>query len=99
VGAGALVALSLALLNAIVPPIFAALRLPFMVAIGFILVLLVDAALQMLIDDAFSDWIRVDSFGDALLTALLISAVSMLLRPRRAGRAFSVARQRGGLLR
>ena len=40
---GVLVALSLALLNAIVPPVLAALRLPFMVAIGFLLVLLVDA--------------------------------------------------------
>ena len=46
-GAGLLVALSLAVLNAIVPPLLAALRLPFMVAIGFIGLLLVDAALLM----------------------------------------------------
>ena len=49
-GAGLLVALSLALLNAIVPPVLAALRLPFMVAIGFIRILLVDAALLLLVD-------------------------------------------------
>ena len=45
-----LVALSLALLNAIVPPVLAALRLPFMLAIGFLLVLLADAALLLLVD-------------------------------------------------
>ncbi|MDA0160407.1 phage holin family protein [Solirubrobacter ginsenosidimutans] len=79
-GAGFVVALSIALLNAIVPPVIAALRLPFMVAIGFILVLLVDAGLLMLVDAVFPDWLRVDSFGDALLTAVLIAAVSMLLQ-------------------
>ena len=79
-GAGFLVALSIALLNAIVPPLIAALRLPFMVAIGFILVLLVDAGLLMLVDVVFPDWLRVDSFADALLTAVLIAAVSMLLQ-------------------
>ena len=42
-GAGCLVALTLAFLNAIMPPLLAALRLPFMVAIGFIGILLVDA--------------------------------------------------------
>src|SRR3954451_2980514 len=52
-GAGALVALSLAFLNAIIPPALAALRLPFMVAIGFIGVLLVDAALPMLLARGF----------------------------------------------
>ena len=79
-GAGALVALSLALLNAIVPPLIAALRLPFMVAIGFVLVLVVDAGLLLLIDEVFNNWIRIDSFADALLAALLISAVSMVLQ-------------------
>jgi uncharacterized membrane protein YvlD (DUF360 family) len=79
-GAGAVVALSLALLNAIVPPVFAALRLPFMVAIGFIGVLLLDAGLLLLVDEIFPDWIRIDSFGDALLTAVLIAAASMLLQ-------------------
>ena len=54
-GAGLLVALSLAVLNAIVPPVLAALRLPFMVAIGFIGLLLVDAALLMLIDAVFPE--------------------------------------------
>src|SRR4051794_5898531 len=79
-GAGVLTALALALLNAIVPPVIAALRLPFMVAIGFILILLVDAALVMLIDAAFTGWIHVDGFGDALLMAVLVTAVAMLFQ-------------------
>ncbi len=78
-GAGVLVALSMALLNAIVPPLFAALRLPFMVAIGFLLVLFVDAGLLLLVDHVFPDWLTVGGFGDALLVALLVSAVSIPL--------------------
>ncbi len=77
---GALVAFSLALLNAIVPPVLAALRLPFMVAIGFLLVLAVDAALLLVIDAVFPDWMRVDGFADALLAALVIAAVGMVLQ-------------------
>src|SRR5213078_137617 len=65
---------------AVIPPVIAALRLPFMVAIGFVLVLLVDAALLLIVDAAFPDWLRVDSFGDALLAAVLIAAVSILLQ-------------------
>jgi uncharacterized membrane protein YvlD (DUF360 family) len=79
-GAGALVALSLALLNALIPPVIAALRLPFMVAIGFILVLVIDAGLLMIVDAVFPDWLRVDSFGDALLAAVVIAAVSIVLQ-------------------
>ena len=75
-----LVALSLALLNAIVPPVLAALRLPFMVAIGFILILLVDAALLLLVDEIFPDWLRVDGFADALLMSLVIAAVGIVLQ-------------------
>src|SRR6478735_1971592 len=51
-GAGLLVALALAFLNAIIPPVFAALRLPFMVAIGFIAMLFIDAGLLMAVDAA-----------------------------------------------
>src|SRR4051812_25839047 len=78
-GAGALVAVSLAFLNAIIPPILAALRLPFMVAIGFIGILLVDAALLLLVDAVFPDWLRVDGFADALLMSILIAAVGIVL--------------------
>ena len=78
--AGLLVALALALLNAIIPPVLAALRLPFMVAIGFIGILLVDAALLLAIDDWFTDLLSVGGFGDALLMALVIAAVGIVLQ-------------------
>ena len=76
-GAGALVALSLALLNAIVPPVLAALRLPFMVAIGFIAASCsstrpADAGRRRLPGLAARG-----RFADALLMSLLIAAVGM----------------------
>ena len=44
-GAAFLAAAAIAVLNAILPPILASLRLPFMVAFGFLLVLFADAFL------------------------------------------------------
>jgi uncharacterized membrane protein YvlD (DUF360 family) len=79
-GAAFLVAALIALLNAIVPPLLAALRLPFMLAIGFLLVLFAEAGLLMLAHELLPDDIRVDSFGDALLAALVITAVSVVLQ-------------------
>ena len=46
-GSAFVVAAAVAVLNAILPPIVAALRLPFMLALGFILVLVVDALLLL----------------------------------------------------
>jgi uncharacterized membrane protein YvlD (DUF360 family) len=74
------VAALIAVLNAILPPVLAALRLPFTVAIGFILVLLADALILRLAADALPDSIHVASFGDALLAALVISGVMLCLQ-------------------
>ncbi len=79
-GAAFLVAAVIALLNAVVPPILAALRLPFMLALGFLLVLFADAGLLMLADVVLPDDIHVDSFGDAFLASLVIAAVSVVLQ-------------------
>jgi uncharacterized membrane protein YvlD (DUF360 family) len=79
-GAAFLVAAVLAVLNAVLPPILAALRLPFMLVAGFVLVLLADAGLLMLTHELLPDDIHVDSFGDALLAALVIAAVSLVLQ-------------------
>src|SRR5688572_30026392 len=79
-GAAFLVAALLAVLNAILPPVLAALRLPFTLVAGFLLVLLADALLLELAGDILSDDIHVGSFGDALLAALVISAVSVVLQ-------------------
>jgi uncharacterized membrane protein YvlD (DUF360 family) len=79
-GAAFLVAAVLAVLNAVLPPILAALRLPFTLVAGFVLVLLADAGLLMLTHELLPDDIHVDSFGDALLAALVIAAVSLVLQ-------------------
>ena len=79
-GSAFLVAALIAVLNAILPPILAALRLPFMLATGFILLLLGDALLLVAADEILSNEFHVDSFGDALLASLLISAVTIVIQ-------------------
>ena len=78
-GAAFLVAAMIGVLNAILPPILAALRLPFMLVTGFLLVLAADAVVLMITGDVLSD-VHVGDFGDALVTSLLIAAVSMALQ-------------------
>jgi uncharacterized membrane protein YvlD (DUF360 family) len=72
-------AVVIALINALLPPLLAALRLPFMVALGFVLVLLVDALALKLASDFLDDTFTVDNFGWALLAALVVAAVSVAL--------------------
>jgi uncharacterized membrane protein YvlD (DUF360 family) len=79
-GAAFLVAAVIAVLNAVLPPVVAAVRLPYMLALGFVLVLLLDAAALVIADAAFPSLFTVDSFGAALLAALLMSAVSIVLQ-------------------
>jgi uncharacterized membrane protein YvlD (DUF360 family) len=78
-GAAFLVAALIAVINAIVPPVIAAFRLPFMVGIGFILVLVADALALQIAGDVLPDDIHVAGFGDALAAALIIAAVSIAL--------------------
>jgi uncharacterized membrane protein YvlD (DUF360 family) len=79
-GAAFLIAAVIAVVNAVLPPIVAALRLPYMLALGFLLVLLIDATALVIADDALPSFITVDSFGDALLAALVMAAVSIVLQ-------------------
>jgi uncharacterized membrane protein YvlD (DUF360 family) len=79
-GAAFAVAAAIGALNAVLPPLLAALRLPYMVAIGFVLILLADAVLLRLAAKALPDDITVGAFGDALLAALVITAVSLCLQ-------------------
>ena len=74
-----LVAAIVAALNAIIPPILAALRLPLTLVSGFLLVLLADAAILRWADDLTNGMLTVDSFGWALLAALVVAAVSVVL--------------------
>jgi uncharacterized membrane protein YvlD (DUF360 family) len=73
------VAVVVAALNAVLPPMLAALRLPFMLALGFILVLALNAVVLKLASDLLEETFSVDSFGWALLAALLVAAISVLL--------------------
>ena len=79
-GAAFVVAAAVAVLNAVLPPLVAALRLPGTLALGFIAVLCVDAGSLMLADAAFPSFGNVDGFGIALLAALVIAAVSLVLQ-------------------
>jgi uncharacterized membrane protein YvlD (DUF360 family) len=78
-GSALAVAAILGIVNALLPPIVAALRLPFTLALGFLLVLLVDAFALRLAADVLPDLISVDGFGDALLAAIVIAAAMMVL--------------------
>ncbi len=77
---GAVVAAALiALLNAVLPPIVAALRLPFALITGFLVVLVLDAIMLRVASEIAPDAIRVDAFGWALVAALVASAVTVVL--------------------
>jgi uncharacterized membrane protein YvlD (DUF360 family) len=79
---GALVAAALiALLNAILPPVIAALRLPFTLVLGFLLVLFLDAAMFKLASEIAPSALTVDSFGWALVAAFVASIASVALDP------------------
>ena len=79
-GAAFATAAVLAVLNAVLPPILAALRLPFTLVAGFLLVLVANALLLVLASELLPDDIHVGGFGDAFLAALVIAAVSMILQ-------------------
>ena len=78
-GTALAVAAVIAALNAVLPPLLAALRLPFTVALGFILVLVVDALALQLAARWLNDGFSVDNFGWALLAALVAAAASVVL--------------------
>ena len=70
----------IAVINAVLPPIIAALRLPFTLVAGFLLVLVADALSLRIAHDLLPEYITVASFGDALLGALIMSAFTIGLQ-------------------
>ena len=77
---GALVVSAIvAALNAVLPPLLAALKLPFTLVAGFLLVLLADALMLLAADEITDNAIHLDSFWIALLVALVASAVIVIL--------------------
>jgi uncharacterized membrane protein YvlD (DUF360 family) len=79
VGGAFLVAAAVAALNAVLPPLIAALRFPWTLAIGFVLVLAADAGVLLIVAQLLPDHVAVDSFGDALLAAIAVAAISVAL--------------------
>ena len=77
---GALVAAAaIGVLNAILPPLVAALRLPFMALAGFLIVLALDAAILLAADRLTNGDLKVSSFWSALGVALVAAAVTVVL--------------------
>lgn len=74
------VAAVIAVLNAILPPIVAALRLPLMLVTGLLLVLILDALMLVWTSDLFEHAIEVSSFWWALLAALVAAGVTIALQ-------------------
>jgi uncharacterized membrane protein YvlD (DUF360 family) len=72
-------AVLIAALNAVLPPVVAALRLPFTLALGFVIVLVLDAFMLLLASHITTRTIRVDSFGWALLASVVIAATMLVL--------------------
>jgi uncharacterized membrane protein YvlD (DUF360 family) len=72
------VAVVVAALNAIVPPLFAAIRLPLTLLFGFLLALVLSALILQFASDVLKSF-EVDSFWWALLAALVMAAVSVVL--------------------
>ena len=78
-GGAFLVAAVIAAINAVLPPVIAALRLPFTLISGFLLILLVDAFALIVAEDLFPELVAVASFGDALIASIAIAAVTVLI--------------------
>ena len=77
---GALVVAAIvAALNAVIPPVLAALRLPLTLVLGFLLVLIADALILLLAAEVAENALTVDNFGWALLAAFVVAAVSVVL--------------------
>jgi uncharacterized membrane protein YvlD (DUF360 family) len=72
-------AVLIAALNAVLPPVVAALRLPFTLALGFVIVLVLDALMLLLASHITTRTIRVDSFWWALLASVVIAAMMLVL--------------------
>jgi uncharacterized membrane protein YvlD (DUF360 family) len=77
-GGALAVALVIAALNAVIPPLCAAIRLPLTLVFGFLLALVLSALILQLADDVLESF-KVDSFWWALLAALMIAAVGVAL--------------------
>jgi uncharacterized membrane protein YvlD (DUF360 family) len=77
-GGALVVALVIGALNAVLPPVLAALRLPLTLVLGFLIALVASALLLQVANDVLKSF-TVDNFWWALLAALVMSAVEVVL--------------------
>src|SRR2546423_7504396 len=75
----AVAAALIAALNAVLPPLVAALRLPFTPPLGFVAALVLDPLILLLASQIDPHSFEVDGFGWALLASLVIAVVSLVL--------------------
>ena len=78
-GAALVAALIVGVLNALLPPIVAALRLPLTLLVGFVLVLFLDAAMLLVADSLTNGELAIDSFWSALLVAIVAAAAGVAI--------------------
>ncbi|MFL5980033.1 MAG: phage holin family protein [Gaiellaceae bacterium] len=78
-GAALVAAAVIGALNAILPPVVAAIRLPFVAALGFLVVLVLDALMLITADRVTDGDLTVDSFWSALGVALAAAAIGVVL--------------------
>ncbi len=71
-------AAAIGVLNAIVPPLLAALRLPFVLLTGLVLILIADALMLLAADSLTDGDLQIDSFWSALGVAFVASAVTVV---------------------
>jgi len=77
---GALLAAAvIAVLNAVLPPVVAAVRLPYVALLGFLVVLLLDAAMLLATDRITDGDLSVDSFWSAILVALVAAGLGVVI--------------------
>jgi uncharacterized membrane protein YvlD (DUF360 family) len=69
----------IAALNAVIPPLLAALRLPLMLLTGLVLILFADALMLLAADRITDHDLQIDSFWSALGVAFVASAVTVVL--------------------
>jgi uncharacterized membrane protein YvlD (DUF360 family) len=69
----------IAVLNAVLPPLVAAVRMPFVALLGFLVVLVLDAVMLLIADKVTGGDLSVDSFWSALGVALVAAALGVLI--------------------
>jgi uncharacterized membrane protein YvlD (DUF360 family) len=78
-GSALVAVIVIAALNALFPPLVAAIRLPFVALVGFLVVLVLDALMLLAADHITDGGLSIDSFWSALGVALLTIAIAMPL--------------------